>query len=68
MQIIYRLVGVHTDKAALAAILFDGQPKMAGTLMGKRTTKEAWYVVKVTLLGVDCVLKPQYNIYAKSSR
>jgi hypothetical protein len=55
MQIIYRLVWVQTYKAVLATILFDVPPEMVGTLTGKRTTKVAWYFVKVMLVGVDHV-------------
>jgi hypothetical protein len=55
MQIIYRLACVHTKKAVLAMIFFAMLLEMVGTLMGKRTDKEAWYVVKVMLVGVDFV-------------
>jgi hypothetical protein len=41
-------------------------PEMVGTLMGKRTAKEVWYVVKVTLVGVDRVCEATMKRLSKS--
>uniref|UniRef100_A0ACD5YJ70 Uncharacterized protein n=1 Tax=Avena sativa TaxID=4498 RepID=A0ACD5YJ70_AVESA len=46
---------VPTDKAALAAILRAVPPEMVGTLVVKKTAKEAWDAVKAMRVGVDRV-------------
>jgi hypothetical protein len=43
-------------------------PEMVGTLMGKRTAKEVWYVVKVTLVGVDRVPEATVKCLCKELR
>uniref|UniRef100_A0ACD5XB40 Uncharacterized protein n=1 Tax=Avena sativa TaxID=4498 RepID=A0ACD5XB40_AVESA len=46
---------VPNDKAALAAILRAVPPEMVGTLVVKKSAKEAWDAIKVMRVGVDRV-------------
>jgi hypothetical protein len=48
-------LNVPTDKAALAAIIRAVPPEMQGTLVVKKTSKEAWDAIKVMRIGVDRV-------------
>jgi hypothetical protein len=46
---------VPTDKAALAAIIRAVPQEMVGTLVVKKTAKDAWDAVKMMRVGVDRV-------------